>query len=383
MILVAKCCRHVTDRNVAGACKPAIMTLTGAMSMRTAGIRPRKSRPARGFLFLLASSMFAASCGNRSDLVTLTGEAQGSTFVIKYLDSLQRDLGAGVDSLFKAIDGSLSLWVEGSTVNAFNAAGKEFTSNDPHLRIMVSRSGQIWRETDGAFDPTVLPLVRAWGLGREGRSALDTAAVDSILLRVGMDKLTMDETWRERGVFPPEITYLKAHPALAFDPNGIAQGYTVDVLARFLEEQGIERYMVEVGGEVRARGTNDRGEAWSIQIDRPVEGDRHEQQTVVPLQDRSLATSGNYRKFIEVNGRRYGHTIDPRNGRPAMNALLSASVVADDCATADALATAFLVMGPEEARYWLHRNPGVEAYLIMDDGRGGFEVWTTPGWPVR
>ena len=341
----------------------------------------RKSRPARGFLFLLAALLLVSSCGPKSDLVTLAGEAQGSTFTIKYRDGAQRDLSRAVDSLLKAVDQSMSLWVEGSTVNAFNAAGEVFTSDDPHLRIMVSRSHQLWHATEGAFDPTVLPLVKAWGLGKEGRAALDTTAVDSILSFVGMDRIAVDERWREGRAEVPMITYRKFDPRVRFDPNGIAQGYTVDLVAFLLEGQGINDYMVEIGGEVRARGLNDRGRPWTIQVDKPVEGEGHVQQTVVPLADRSLATSGNYRKFIEVDGRRYGHTIDPRTGRPAMNALLSATLIADDCATADALATAMLVMGPDAAKEWLLRDGTVEAYLVSDDGQGGYAVWTTPGWP--
>jgi len=342
-----------------------------------------KSRQARGFSLVVILSVLLAACtGEKSDLVTLKGKAQGSTFTIKYRDAQQRDLSVPVDSTLKAIDQSLSLWVEGSTVNAFNNAGAAFTSDDGHFRIMVARSEQLWNETDGAFDPTVLPLVKAWGLGKEGRGALDTLAVDSIRRFVGMDRLAMDEDWRERPVFPPVITYRKTYPEVKFDPNGIAQGYTVDVLAQLLEARGITDYMVEVGGEVRARGHNVRGGVWAIQIDKPIEGQEHVEQVVVPLADRSLATSGNYRKFIEVNGKRYGHTIDPRTGRPAMNSLLSASIIADDCATADALATAMLVLGFDEAQLWLRHNSGVDAYLIMDDGQGDYTVWSTPGWPI-
>lgn len=342
-----------------------------------------KPRSVRGFSLVLVTTILLASCtGEKSDLVTLEGEAQGTTFTVKYRDAQQRDFSVPVDSMLKAIDRSLSLWVASSTVNAFNNATTDFTSDDTHFRIVVARSEQLWNETEGAFDPTVLPLVKAWGLGKEGRGSLDTLAVDSIRRYVGMDRLDMDEAWRERPVFPPEITYRKAYPQVQFDPNGIAQGYTVDILAQLLEARSITDYMVEVGGEVRARGLNDRGAVWTIQIDKPVEGQEHVEQVVVPLADRGLATSGNYRKFIEVDGRRYGHTIDPRSGRPAMNSLLSASIIADDCATADALATAMLVLGFEEAQFWLRRNSGVEAYLIMDDGQGGYAVWSTPGWPV-
>ncbi len=325
--------------------------------------------------------LFMACSADRNMPITLHGEAQGSTFTIKYRDSLQRDLSGPVDSLFRVIDRSLSLWDSTSVVNAFNAAERAFASDDVHFRTVVALAEQLWYSTDGAFDPTVLPLVRAWGLGRKGRSDLDTNAVLALMEVVGMDRIEIDERWRQQRVIPPMITYNKQDRAVQFDPNGIAQGYTVDVLARLIERHGITDYMVEVGGEVRCRGLNDRGELWSIQIDKPVEGEEHVQQTVVPLADRSLATSGNYRKFIEIDGKRYGHTIDPRTGRPAMNAMLSATIIADDCATADALATAMLVLGPEEAQYWLEQHPHVDAYLIMDDGKGGYSVWSSKGWP--
>ncbi len=343
-----------------------------------------KPRVVRGFLLTAVIAVVAVGCGRpKSDLVVLQGEAQGSTFTIKYIDSLQRDLSGPVDSLFRVIDRSLSLWDSSSTVNAFNAATDAFVSDDIHFRTVVALSEQLWHSTDSAFDPTVLPLVRAWGLGKQGRAALDTAAVLGLRRLVGMDRITMDNDWRIHATWPPRITYYKREAAVQFDPNGIAQGYTVDVLAMLLQQRGIERYMVEVGGEVRCAGVNEQGKTWVMQIDKPLDGDEHVQQTTVPLRDRSLATSGNYRKFIEIGGQRYGHTIDPRTGRPAMNTLLSASVIADDAATADALGTALMVMGTEEAKAWLTQHRDVEAYLISDDGKGGYAVWSTAGWPAQ
>ncbi len=334
-------------------------------------------------LFFALIPIFLLACGNtKSDddhLITLKGEAQGTTFTIKYIDTLDRDLGPKVDSLLRAVDASLSLWVDNSTVARFNAATDTFITADPHFHTMVALSHELWQRTGGAFDPTVLPLVRAWGLGRKSEAELDTMAVAGLMAAVGMDKLLMlDDGPR----MPQQPTrYVKRDPRLQFDPNGIAQGYTVDLLAIMLEQHGIQDHMVEVGGEVAARGFNPRGASWVIQIDKPVEGAEHQRQALVALRDRSLATSGNYRKFIEVGGMRYGHTIDPRTGRPAMNRLLSATVVADACADADALATALLVMGPDEARHWLAAEPSYDAYLIMDDGAGGYEVWRTPDWP--
>jgi thiamine biosynthesis lipoprotein len=342
-----------------------------------------KPRHARGFLFSVIVSLSAAGCsGPKSDLFTLEGKAQGSTFTIKYMDTLQRDLSGPVDSLFHLIDRSLSLWDSTSTVTVFNAAADTFVSDDVHFRTMVALSEQLWHSTDSAFDPTVLPLVKAWGLGKKGRDELDTNAVLSLRRLVGMDRIRIDESWRQHAVMPPVITYYKREAAVQFDPNGIAQGYTVDVIAMLLQQKGITNYMVEVGGEVRCAGVNDKGTTWVMQIDKPVDGDAHIQQTTVPLDDRSLATSGNYRKFIEIGGQRYGHTIDPRTGRPAMNALLSASVIADDAATADALGTALMVMGPDDAKAWLGQHDEVDAYLIIDAGKGGYEVWNTPGWPA-
>lgn len=320
------------------------------------------------------------SCGpHHPEWISLKGEAQGTTFTIKYLDTLGRDLTRPVDSLFRVIDHSLSLWDSTSTVTRFNAAADSFTTADRHFQVMLALSRQHWGSTRGAFDPTVLPLVRAWGLGKQGRADLDTTVVDSLLRCVGMPRIRIPDSWErtEEG----SLTFRKNEPCVQFDPNGIAQGYTVDMLALLLRARGIDRFMVEVGGEVRSSGLNNRDTTWTIQIDKPVAGDEHVQQAVVPLNERSLATSGNYRKFIEVGGKRYGHTIDPRTGRPAMNDLLSASVIADDCATADALGTAMMVLGTEGAKRWLSTHPEVEGYLISDDGQGGYSVWTTAGWP--
>jgi len=323
--------------------------------------------------------LLACGCGNRPEWIELRGAAQGTTFTIKYLDPLGRDLSPSIDSLFRVINRSLSLWDSTSTITRFNAAADSFATGDRHFQVVLSLARQQWLATEGAFDPTVLPVVRAWGLGKEGRAALDTAAVDSLLRCVGMPRIYIPDSWERADPTAP-LVFRKSDACVQFDPNGIAQGYTVDMLSLLLRQRGIERMMVEVGGEVRATGTNERDEPWTIQIDKPTDGAEHVLQIVVPLRDRALATSGNYRKFIEIAGKRYGHTIDPRTGRPAMSELLSASVIADDCATADALGTALMVMGTETAKQWLAAHSEVEGYLISDDGRGGYLTWGTPGW---
>ncbi|MEZ4755952.1 MAG: FAD:protein FMN transferase [Flavobacteriales bacterium] len=340
-----------------------------------------KSRHVRGFSFV-GLALVLVSCGTKApQWTTLKGEAQGTTFTITYLDSADRNLAGEVDSLLKVIDHSLSLWDTTSTVTRFNAVTDSFVTDDRHFQVVLALAMQHWRATEGAFDGTVLPLVRAWGLGRKGQAELDTAAVDSLLQCVGMPRIYIPDSWERSGPGEP-LVFRKSAPCVQFDPNGIAQGYTVDMLALLLRMYRIDRFMVEVGGEVRTSGTNHRGTPWNIQVDKPVDGDTHEQQILVPLQDRALATSGNYRKYIELNGRRYGHTMDPRSGRPAMNDLLSASVLAENCAAADAIGTALMVLGTEQAKAWLSRHPEVDAYLISDNGTGGYAVWRTNNWPI-
>lgn len=347
----------------------------------------KSPRLVRGFFIVM--TLFPVlvgvhGCGSRgphSDLVILEGEAQGTTFRIKYLDEERRDLSSSIDSLFRVIDRSLSLWDSASTVSRFNRAVDRFVTNDVHFRTLLAHAESAYLGTEGAFDPTVLPLVDAWGLGKSGREALDTAAVIDLLPLVGLNKLSLEEVSDPSTGKVVSAIYYKSDPRVRLDPNGIAQGYTVDRIAELLRTRGIADHMVEVGGEVCARGVNGNGTPWTIQIDKPLDGAGHVRQTVVELQDRSLATSGNYRKFIEVDGKRYGHTIDPRTGRPAMNSLLSASVIAPDCVSADALGTALMVMGTDAAKAWLGRHREFEAYLLSDDGEGGLAVWSTPGWP--
>lgn len=350
---------------------------------RTNGSTDReKPRFVRGFSMILVIGVLLVSCeAPRSDVVLLTGEAQGSTFTIKYRDPGQRDLVHEVDSILKGIDRSLSLWDSTSEVVRFNRAIDRFETGDVHFRTVLALAEAAYIGSYGTFDPTILPVVAAWGLGPRGKADMDTTAVAGMGYLVGLQRLSMDEIGGPGQGQVSSVVLYKPHPGVGLDPNGIAQGYTVDQLAVLLHTRGIANYMVEVGGEVRASGTNEQGRPWSIQIDRPEEGGDHQAHTVVPLQDRSLATSGNYRRFVELDGRRFGHTIDPRTGRPARNALLSASVMADNCAMADAYSTALMVMGPDVAKQWLERRPELDAYLIMDDGNGGYQIWHTPNWP--
>lgn len=299
----------------------------------------------------------------------LEGKAQGTTFHITYYDSLSRDFSAPVDSLFRLIDRSMSLWDSTSIISRFNR-NEPGTVADEHFTAVFRRAQEVSAATGGVFDITVGPLVKAWGFSyKKGLPPPDSMQVDSLRQLCGFHKVRL-----ENGVL------LKEDPRMEMDMNAIAQGYTVDVIARFLEQNGVRNYMVEIGGEVRAAGHNDKGEAWQIGIDKPTEIETAGRplQTVAPLSGKSLATSGSYRKFIERDGKKFSHAIDPRTGYPITHQLLSVSVIAGDCATADAYATAFLVMGMEKG-FDIAEKQGLELYCIYTDEQGNLQVRTNFG----
>lgn len=297
----------------------------------------------------------------------LEGQAQGTTFHITYADAQGRDFSASVDSLFRVIDRSMSLWDSTSTIRRLNRNEADVPL-DEHFVAVFERSQQLAQATEGVFDITVGPLVRAWGFSyKKGLPPPDSAQVDSLRQVVGYSKVRIANGRLQ-----------KDDPRIELDMNAIAQGYTVDLIADFLEQQGIEHYMIEVGGEVRTAGVNERGEAWRIGIDKPTadpaDAQKRPLQTVVPLSGKAMATSGSYRKFIERNGKKFSHAIDPRTGYPVSHQLLSVTVVADDCTTADAYATAFLVMGLDKALPIAERA-GLQLYAIYADEKGALKTY--------
>lgn len=299
------------------------------------------------------------------------GYAQGTTYQIKYLAPAGTTFPTAFDSIFQVLDRSMSTWLENSLISRINREGGR-QKVDSLFAEVLQRSMEIAEETEGKFDPTVGPLVRAWGFSKEELRNIDTTRIDSIRQLVGFQNLQYNDPL----VIIP--------PGFEVDFNAIAQGFTVDVIVRFLENKGISRYMVEVGGEVRASGTNANEKVWRIGVDKPSEEINPEDrfEFILALKNRALATSGNYRKFWvdEETGMRYAHTIDPATGYPAKNRLLSVSVIAESCMDADAYATACMVMGPEEALEFLKSKKGVEAYLIVSGEEGRWETYQTPGF---
>jgi len=319
------------------------------------------------FFFLLA--FFISKAGKKGEYVSFVGFAQGTTYRITYESKKGEHLQVMVDSILKDIDRSLSIYDSNSIISRFNR-NIPGTLADPMFTDVFNKSVEVNRKTGGAFDITVGPVVNALGFGSGDTLNVDSTLIDSLKNYLGMDKVKLD-----KGVL------VKSNSNIIIDVNAIAQGYSVDVVADYFESRKIRNYLVEIGGEVRTRGRNDRNMVWRIGIDSPVENNLipgADLQTIIKLKNRALATSGNYRKFYMKNGIKYVHTIDPKTGYPIVSNLLSATVIADDCTSADAYATAFMVFGLEGSIEFLKRNNFIEGYLIYSDEQGSFQVYMSP-----
>lgn len=324
--------------------------------------------PASLSLLLLTFIMACNPSANRQE-VKINGLAQGTYYAITYFDNEVRDLQSEIDSFFKAFDQSASTYLESSVISRFNNNDTS-TRADKAFIMVFNKSQEVSAATGGAFDITTYPLSDAWGFGFTDPMKLDSERVDSLLQYVDYRMIKMEKD-----------RLIKEKPEIRLDFNAIAQGYSADLIGKILEEKGITNYLVDVGGEVFAKGEKPDGTAWKVGIEKPVE-DPDEQRSldaVVSLKNKALATSGNYRRFFIKDGIKYSHTIDPITGYPVTHTLLSASVLADDAMTADAYATAFMVMGLEKAKAFIAGHPEFEAHFIYTNSKGQYESWTSPG----
>ncbi|MDN3668881.1 FAD:protein FMN transferase [Echinicola jeungdonensis] len=292
--------------------------------------------------------------------MVISGETMGTTYRIIYLDQLNRDFKASVDSLLLAFNQSLSTYMEDSELSRFNRQDT-LVFESPFFPTVLEKSREVHALTEGAFDPTVGPLVNAWGFGPEGgQKKGDSLAIPQILRWVGFDLIQFDslKAWKSR----PEV-YL--------DFSAIAKGYGVDVVGDFLEAKGVSDMLVEIGGELIAKGTNENGELWKVGINTPEEeAGAQDIFSIIALDNKGMATSGNYRNFYVKDSVKYSHTIDPKSGYPVNHRLLSATVLAEDCMTADAFATAMMVMGKEKAIEWEEKMENISVFLIYNDSSG-------------
>lgn len=300
--------------------------------------------------------------------ITITGFTQGTTYLVKYENKDRKNLQPEIDSLLAGFDLSLSTYIPESVISKVNFNDSNAVL-DNHFVKVFNKAQEVYEKSGGAFDITIAPIVNAWGFGFTEKADTDSAAIDSLLQFVGMEKVCI-----EHG------KVAKKYPQIMLDVNAIAQGYSVDVVSDFLEKKGIKNYLVEIGGEVRAKGKNPSNKIWIIGIDKPVDNNiipGRVLQSKLRLKNSSLATSGNYRKFFEEDGQKYVHSINPETGYPVISNLLSVTVMAEDCMTADAWATAFMVMGMEKSIEHLSGQNELEAYLIYSDKKGNYLTYTT------
>lgn len=314
--------------------------------------------------WVFVAVIFLASCSNGVKMEA-TGFAQGTTYAVTYYNE-GADLQYQIDSLLLSFDRVLSTYQESSYISKWNR-NEHIPLEQPELfKTLLKRSIEIFDQTDGALDITVAPLMDYWFDKDWSMERIDSSRVDSIMKHVGTKGIVMDAG-----------NYSKSDPLIRLDVNAIAQGYSVDVLSLYLESVGVQNYLVEIGGEVRASGMKSDQSAWIVGIDLPTElTNERKLLGSLSLTNRSMATSGNYRKFVEINGQRLGHSLNPRTGYPATTNVLSATVLAEDCMTADAYATAFMVMGFEKAKQFLAKDSSLAAVLIYSD-ESGTGIWTT------
>lgn len=278
------------------------------------------------------------------------------------------DLTQAINAELAKVDQSLSPFNEHSVITAINQ--NQDVVLDTMFLDVYQKAMQISLDTDGAFDITVAPLVNAWGFGFKNGSQPTAPQVDSLMQIVGYQKLSLVDG-----------KIRKTDPRMMLDCSAIAKGYGCDVVANLLRRKGIKNFMVEIGGEIVTSGVNDKQQPWVIGVTKPTDDSLNvgnELQTILNLTDKAMATSGNYRNFYYKGGKKYAHTIDPKTGYPVQHSILSATVIADECAIADAYATSFMVMGLEGAKAVLQRHPELMAYLIYSDEKGNNAVWFSP-----
>ena len=317
-------------------------------------------------LLLVAGTVWVIKNQRDTPYHTNEGLIFGTNYKITY--QYADDLKEEIEAQMLMVDSALSMFNEQSTISHVNR-NEDYQPN-PMFTEVITKALAISEETNGAFDITVAPLVNAWGFGFKSGDMPTQAAVDSIRQFIGFKKIELKDGHIK-----------KTDPRIMLDCSAIAKGYGCDVVAAYLEKKGIINYMVMIGGEVVTKGINPTRLPWRIGVTKPTDdtlGIEQETQTVLNVTDKAMATSGNYRNFYYKGGKKYAHTIDPATGRPVQHSLLSATVLAKDCATADAYATSFMVMGMERAKELLEQHKELMVYFIYTDKKGELAVWFSP-----
>ena len=318
--------------------------------------------------FFITLLLVVSACNEKpASIDSFAGFTQGTTYSVVYENNKKIspvELKTEVEKILVDFDMSLSLYKDSSIISRLNR--NEDILPDKYFDEVFKQSVQISEMTGGAFDITVGPLVKAWGFGPDSHKNFSEQKRDSLMKLVGMDKVAIVNG-----------RLVKTDPDIKIDVNAIAQGFSVDVICAYFDKKGFKNYLIEIGGEVRGKGTK-AGAHWRIGIDKPVDNNNSPGETlqaIIRISNKALATSGNYRKFYVEDGIKYSHTIDPKTGYPAKNRLLSATIIADECATADAIATACMVMGKEAAIEFINIHHEFSAYFVYSDDSGNFSTW--------
>lgn len=300
------------------------------------------------------------------------GEAMGTTYNVKYFTKGKLDITEDIDALFAAIYESMSTYIPNSDISRINA-GDSTVVVDHMFEEVFNISKEVYELSEGDFDPTVGVLVNAWGFGPGDSMQMNARKVDSLLQFVGFDKVRLTA----------EGKIEKSNPEIQFDFNAVAKGYAIDQLGLLLDKKGIKNYLIEVGGEILTKGTNlGSAKRWTVGVDNPTNQSYRGSAAVITLKDKALASSGNYRKFrVDAKtGEKYVHTIDPKTGYTKNSSVLATTVLANDCATADAIATAFMVMDLDETKAYLKNQDIVDSFIIYLNEKGETESYMTPGF---
>jgi len=332
----------------------------------------------RLFIILLLAFLWSSCKESKPPYSVIQGETMGTYYIIKLQTFENELLKTKIDSLLKNFNFSLSTYIKESTISQFNSSDSIYcfeSDKDNYFVAVFEKAKEVYGLTDGYFDPTIAPLVNYYGFGYSEKKPLEKA--DTIIIMELLNLLVFDEIELLDSANTKCIK--KPHPKMSLDFSAIAKGYGVDIIALFLDAQGIKNYMIEIGGEVRTKGLNDKGNSWIIGINRP-EDNASLSAIEVPLQisNKSMATSGNYRNAYEAAGQKFAHIINPKTGLSYQTDILSVTVVADDCMTADAYATAFMTMGLEKSLNLCNNLKNIEAFFIFDiEGDGQFEYRST------
>ena len=322
------------------------------------------------FSFLFLGTLFF-SCSNESILIekSLAGYTLGTTYHIKYLSENDNDYQQQIDSIYEVVVKSMSTYEPSSDISKINSGDSTIIVDQMFVDVYKA-SEKIWKETDGVFDPTIGIMVNTWGFGPSGQlNNLDDAKIKELMKFVGFNKTR---------ILPSGI-FQKDYIETQIDFNAIAKGYTLDRVAVFFNKKGVNNYLIEIGGEIVARGNKLDGSKWRIGIDDPNQKKNRHLTAIIDITDKAMATSGNYRRYRidSLTGEKYVHTINTKTGFTSRSNMLSASVMAENCTLADGYATSFMAMGLNKTKLFLGIHPELDAYLIYTDEDGNWKKYMT------